>query len=78
MNHLRSILADERRKAGFTQEEVARALGITRTAYVRYETGSRTPDVDVALRISRIIGKDVALLFAHDVPNGNNHEPAAD
>lgn len=68
----RVVLIEERKRRGLTQEQVAKALGISRTAYVRYETGSRTPDLATALRIAQMLQRDVDFLFGQDVPQRNN------
>jgi len=55
-----------------TQDAVARAIGVTRSTYVRYESGTRTPPLDVALRISNLMGLDVAVLFGPAVVSASD------
>lgn len=38
---------------GYTQQEVADALGISRVNYTRYETGAREIPLDVLVRLAR-------------------------
>ncbi len=56
-------LRAERTKRGLSQEEVARELGIDRTAYLRIENGTRLPRVDRALGIAGLYGRTVEELF---------------
>ena len=47
----------------YTQEEVAQALGITRSAYSNYESGDREFPFDVIESASDFFGCDMTLLF---------------
>ena len=47
----------------YTQEEVAQAIGITRSAYSNYESGDREVPYDVIEKASDFFGCDMALLF---------------
>lgn len=49
--------------ARYTQEEVAAALGITRSAYSNYESGDREVPYDVIEKVSNLYGCEMALLF---------------
>jgi len=60
-----------RRESRMNQEDVARAIGVTRSTYVRYETGKRRAPVSKALLIARILHSSVEFLFGSEVPNGN-------
>ena len=59
-------LVERREELGLKQEDVARALGVARTTYVRYETGSRRPPIDVVLRIAQVLDRPVESLFSSD------------
>lgn len=52
-----------RETAGYTQEEVANAVGITRSAYSNYEAGEREAPYDVIESVSDFFGCDMSLLF---------------
>ncbi len=41
-----------RKNAGYTQEELAKKLNITRSALSQYELGSRNPDYDLLIKIA--------------------------
>lgn len=47
-------LARYRKARHMTQKELAKMLNISRQAYSNYETGKRTPDIDLLLKISQI------------------------
>lgn len=47
----------------YTQEEVARALGIMRSAYSNYESGEREVSYDVIEKASDFFGCDMTQLF---------------
>ena len=46
-----------------TQEEVAKALGITKSAWAMYERGKRIPRDEVKVRISQYFGVSVQDIF---------------
>lgn len=46
-----------------TQEEVAEALGITKSAWAMYERNERIPRDEVKVRISRYFGRSVQDIF---------------
>lgn len=49
--------------ARYTQDEVAHALGITRSAYSNYESGDREVPYDVIENASDFFGCDMTVLF---------------
>ena len=46
-----------------SQEEVARAVGITQAALSMYERGERTPRDDVKVKLANYFESDVAFIF---------------
>mgnify|MGYP000085479875 CR=1 FL=1 len=60
---MRHSLRNTRMAKGLTQEQVALAVGISRTYYTLIELGQRTPSVDDAQRIARVLGATVDELF---------------
>lgn len=48
----------------FTQQQLADALGITRSAYCGYEIGRRSPDIDTFVKISEFYNISLADFFA--------------
>lgn len=49
--------------AHYTQDEVAQALGITRSAYSNYESGDREMPYDVIDKASDFFGCDMTIFF---------------
>ena len=64
----RTRLIQRRRDLNLTQDAVAKAIGVTRPTYVRYETGTRTPSLDIMLNIAEALRSDLDSLFGRDVP----------
>lgn len=56
---MHTSLRQRRRALGFTQDEVARALGLTRTAYTKLEQGR--------IRVSLRVARELAQLFTSSV-----------
>lgn len=49
---------------GFTQQEVADAVGVERSTYAMYESGRRNPHVENAQRIALFLKFDWTIFFA--------------
>ena len=54
-----------RAKASVTQEEVARATGVTRQTIIAIEKGNYTPSVALALKLARYFKVPVEELFTY-------------
>lgn len=52
-----------RKSYGFTQQNVADAVGIDRTTYTYYETGASTPPLENLKKIARVFKVSVAYLI---------------
>jgi len=52
-----------RETARYTQDDVAKSLGITRSAYSNYESGDREVPYDVLENVSNLFGCDMYVLF---------------
>jgi len=65
---MRNALRKARLRAGLTQSEVARRVGLTRASYTNIERGYKNPSVVTALRIARILNRSVEELFADESP----------
>ena len=46
-----------------TQEEVAEAIGVTKSAWAMYERGERVPRDEIKVKIAKYFGKTVEELF---------------
>lgn len=55
-------LKQARRSAGFTQRDLADKLGLSQSTIAGYETGIRTPDVDLADRWLALCGGRIEVI----------------
>ena len=56
-------VAQARRRAGLTQQQLAEKVGVGRVSIARIETGTRAPSMALGLRISQVLGEPVEALF---------------
>jgi transcriptional regulator with XRE-family HTH domain len=64
-----------RGEKGLTQQEVSDAVGVARETYARYESGARTPDIDMLSRLADLFGVTTDYLLGRtDIPNAYIHE----
>ncbi|HHW14363.1 MAG TPA: helix-turn-helix domain-containing protein [Firmicutes bacterium] len=63
-NSERVALIQARRRAGLSQQQVAEAVGVSRSFYTLIERGCRTPSLAVALRIAEFFGAAPGELFS--------------
>ncbi len=61
MENLRSI----RKKKGYTQEDVAMHLKVTRGSYAKYERGERKPDPDMLIKLSEFFNVSIDYLVGN-------------
>ena len=55
MSKFSERLKEERKKAKLTQEDIAKQLGITRSAYTLYETEKTQPSIETATKLADIL-----------------------
>lgn len=51
---------------GMTQEQMAMYLGVTRSAYSNYESGERTPALELLEKVADLTGCDLATIYEED------------
>lgn len=56
---------------GFTQEEVAEKIGISRQAYAKWEKGETTPDIERCMRLAELYGTSIDALVRFEGKVGN-------
>lgn len=56
-------LKQARQKAGYTQNSIAKSVGLSRVGYQNYEQDLRLPDVKTALRIASTLDTTVEALW---------------
>ncbi len=61
----RALLADRRKKAGLTQEALARRLSRPQSFVSKYEKGERRLDVIEFLEVADAVGLDPAAFIRH-------------
>lgn len=61
-------LKAKRIAANMTQEDLSKAASVSRVAIARYESGTRTPTVDVAARIARALNCSIDDLMKEGKP----------
>lgn len=59
-----NFVQDYRNKSKITQEELSRAVGVTRQTIIAIEKGNYTPSVLLALKIAKYFNTTVEKLFA--------------
>ncbi len=64
--HIARNLRALRTSRCMNQSEMARLIGVTRSAYVNYELGKRVPDAEVLFNISTRFGISMNALFESD------------
>ncbi len=74
--NLNERLQDLRKKAGYSQEQLAELLGISRQAISKWESGQGNPDIDNIIKLTKIyqVSTDYILLGHKDEP-GKQTEP---
>lgn len=50
-------------RGGKTQEEIAKDIGITKSAWAMYERGERIPRDEVKVKIAKYFGRTIEELF---------------
>ena len=55
---MRTKIAKYRQKLGLTQEELARAAGVTRQTIISLEQGRYNPSLQLAYRVARVLGAE--------------------
>lgn len=62
-----------RKMHGFSQEQIAKEIGISRQAYSKWENGTTTPDIDRAASLAKLYGITLDNLMG----DGNGEGPTA-
>lgn len=63
-----------REQLGITKQEVARRMQISQPAYLRYESGERTPSIHIISVMADVLGTSIAYLTGKtDNPNPDSY-----
>ena len=68
-------LRNAREDKGYTQQQIADIMGITKSTYCGYETGKRQPDVFKIKQICKILGVSGDVLLDTTFGNLNKNAP---
>ena len=60
---------------GYTQEEIAGKIGISRQAYAKWESGASVPDVERCARLAQVYGTTVDGLLKTEETDGGRMIP---
>ncbi len=63
---MRNRLRDLRKARGWSQEELARLLGVSRQTVIAIERGRYDPSLKLAFRIARLFGQQIEDIFTPD------------
>ncbi|MFA4645857.1 helix-turn-helix transcriptional regulator [Pyrococcus kukulkanii] len=63
---MKNRLREFREAYGLTQEELARALGVTRQTIIAIEKGKYDPSLKLAFKIARFFGVKIEDIFIYD------------
>lgn len=72
-----SKLHQLRKQKGYTQEELAESIGVTRQAVTKWETSSTLPDIEKLLTLSEIFQVSIDYLVKEDEPCTKSSIPNA-
>ncbi len=74
---LKDNLAMLRRIHGFSQEEIAEKIGISRQAYAKWESGATVPDVEKCGLLAKVYGTTIDSLVRTETVEGIGTIPPA-
>ncbi|AFL95657.1 hypothetical protein CL1_1458 [Thermococcus cleftensis] len=63
---MKNRLRELREEVGITQEELARALGVTRQTIIAIEKGRYDPSLRLAFKIARFFNKPIEEIFIYE------------
>ena len=74
---LRQNLIMLRKMNGYSQEEIAEKIDISRQAYAKWESGATTPDIEKAARLAEVYGVTIDGLIKTETVEGVGAVPPA-
>ncbi|ALV63157.1 putative HTH-type transcriptional regulator [Thermococcus sp. 2319x1] len=63
---MKNRLHELREKRGLTQEELAKALGVTRQTIIAIEKGKYNPSLELAFKIARFFNVKIEDIFIYE------------
>ena len=77
MQMLKDNLAMLRNINGYSQEQIAEKIGISRQAYAKWESGATTPDIEKAAKLAEVYGITIDGLLKNESIDGVGTVPPA-
>ena len=74
---LKDNLAILRKLNGYSQEQIAEKIDISRQAYAKWESGATVPDIDKAARLAQVYGVTLDSLMKTETADGIGTIPPA-
>ena len=74
---LKDNLVMLRKMNGYSQEQIAEKIGISRQAYAKWESGLTIPDIDKAARLAQVYGVSLDSLMKTETADGVGVIPPA-
>ncbi len=62
---IRNNVAELRKRAGLTQEELARRLQVTRQTIISLEKNRYVPSLEMGFKVARLFGKRIEEVFEY-------------
>ncbi len=56
-----------RKLSGFRQDDIAKVIGLDRSAYAYYESGKTEPNTENMIKIAKMLGIDMNTLLGYEV-----------
>ena len=69
-----SMLKAYRKKNGYTQDDIAEKLGVSRQAVAKWERGESVPDIESVMSLAGIFGVTVDVLLKSTEAVGNGQQ----
>jgi putative transcriptional regulator len=68
---MNNILEQLRTKAGFTQQDLADRVDVSRQTIISLESGRYNPSILLAFRLARLFNQPIEEIFIYDEENEN-------
>ncbi|MGO2542377.1 helix-turn-helix transcriptional regulator [Specibacter sp. AOP5-B1-6] len=65
---MRNHISESRKAAGWSQEELAATLGVSRQTVIALERGKYNPSLPLAFKLARVFGTSIEELFIFEEP----------
>ena len=63
---MKNLIKELREKGGYTQDELALAVGVSRQTIISLEKGKYNPSIQLAFKLSRIFNMPIENIFIYE------------